>query len=177
MNCQEPFVNINHAMPLETTPVAIRRATVGEAQFVEMLYRELVDDPHVHVAPEQIAALADSPTSLLLVAEFQWAICATALLTICPDAMYGDQPFGVIENIIVTQRQRGHGIGSRLMTHIEQLGAARHCTKLMLLSNAARTEAHAFFRRCGFAGDTKHAFVKYRRQFTPASAEEPLLHD
>jgi len=35
----------------------------------------------------------------------------------------------------------------------------------MLLSGASRKAAHAFFQRNGFSSDTKHAFVKYRRQF------------
>src|SRR5687768_16070190 len=34
------------------------------------------------------------------------AVCATALLTICPDAMYRTQPFGVVENLVVTQDLR-----------------------------------------------------------------------
>jgi len=48
---------------------------------------------------------------------------------------------------------------------VEQLAHKHDCTKLMLLSSAAREAAHAFFCRCGCASDTKHAFVKYRRQF------------
>jgi N-acetylglutamate synthase-like GNAT family acetyltransferase len=127
----------------------------------------LVSDPHIHVTPEQIAALGQTPTSILLVAEIEGAVRASALLTICPDAMYGNQPFGVIENIVVAQSHRGRGIGCRLLAHIEQLATAQNCTKLMLLSNTARQDAHAFFQRCGFAGDTKRAFVKYRSQFGP----------
>jgi hypothetical protein len=42
---------------------------------------------------------------------------------------------------------------------------AEDCSKLMLLSSIHRNEAHAFFRSCGFSGDTKQAFVKHRSQF------------
>ena len=116
--------------------------------------------------PEQIAAMSDSPAGFLLVVEAGGAVCATALLTICPDAMYGDQPFGVIENTVVTEAMRGRGLGRILLEAIEQLAIAHRCTKLMLLSGATREAAHAFFRRNGFASDAKRAFVKYRRQFT-----------
>ena len=61
---------------------------------------------------------------------------------------------------------RGRGIGRRLLMHVEQLASAHDCTKLMLLSSTAHHDAHDFFRHCGFASDTKHAFVKYRRQLT-----------
>ena len=34
----------------------IRRAEARDTPFIESLYRELVDDPNIRVAPEQIAA-------------------------------------------------------------------------------------------------------------------------
>jgi len=144
----------------------IRRAAGGDASAIEGLYRELVSGPLTHVLPGQIATLSESSTSFLLVVESDGVVCATALLNICADAMYGTQPFGVIENIVVTEAMRGRGIARLLLEYIEQLAVEHHCTKLMLLSGTAREAAHAFFRRNGFASDTKHAFVKYRRQFS-----------
>ena len=152
--------------PLQSASAAVRRATVDDAPAIESLYRELVSDLHIRVLPEQVATLADSASSFLLVAEADGVVCATALLTLCPDVMYRTQPFGVLENIIVTQAVRGRGYGRLLLANIERLASAHHCTKLMLLSSTAREAAHVFFRRCGFASDTKQAFVKYRRQFT-----------
>jgi len=148
-----------------TEPHVIRRANADDSPAIETLYRELVSDPLVCVLPDQVAAIHDSPTSFLLVAEAGGTVCATALLTICPDVMYRTQPFGVIENVIVTASMRGLGIGRLLLTHAEQLAVEQHCTKLMLMSSASREAAHAFFRRFGFTSDAKHAFVKYRRQF------------
>jgi N-acetylglutamate synthase-like GNAT family acetyltransferase len=130
------------------------------------MYRELIDDSCVRVLPEQIAALADTPGSFLLVAEARGLVCATALLTICADVMYQLQPFGVVENVVVTRAMRGQGLGKRLLDEIEQLATTQDCTKLMLLSSIHRHEAHAFFHRRGFTGDTKNAFVKYRSQFS-----------
>jgi N-acetylglutamate synthase-like GNAT family acetyltransferase len=144
---------------------SIREAAADDAPAIECLYRELVSDPSIQVLPAQVAALSASPTSFLLVAEVAGAIGATALLTICPDAMYRAQPFGVVENVVVTVALRGRGVGRILLAHIEQMAIAHDCTKLMLLSSQTRHDAHAFFRRCGFTSDTKHAFVKYRREF------------
>lgn len=159
-------MNESQTILLEAVPSVIRRAAADDASAIESLYRELVSDPLIRVLPEQVAILSDSPTSFLLVAKTDSAVCATALLTICPDAMYRTQPFGVVENVIVTQAMRGRGFGRLLLAHIERLASDHHCTKLMLLSSTTREAAHSFFRRCGFSSDTKHAFVKYRRQFT-----------
>jgi N-acetylglutamate synthase-like GNAT family acetyltransferase len=144
----------------------IRQAVATDAPAIEALYRELVSDALIGVQPEQVAALAQSGCSFLLVAEFDGAVCGTALLNLCADAMYGTQPFGVVENIVVASAMRGRGLGRMLLDRVEQVASTHGCTKLMLLSGQARQEAHAFFRRCGFSGDTKQAFVKYRRQFT-----------
>lgn len=145
--------------------VVIRRAGAHDAPAIKGLYRQLVSDSNVCVDSAQVATLAASSTSFLLVAEVGGVTCATALLTLCADVMYRTQPFGVVENVIVAESMRGRGIGRDLLARVEQLAVTHDCTKLMLLSSVARSDAHAFFRRCGFVGDTKQAFVKYRRNF------------
>jgi N-acetylglutamate synthase-like GNAT family acetyltransferase len=147
----------------------IRRAGTEDAVAIQELYRELVGDAQVRVLPDHVATLAEAPGSILLVAEAKGTVVATALLSICADVMYGHQPFGVVENVVVTRAWRERGVGRRLLAHVEALAIERDCTKLMLLSGSHRREAHAFFRSCGFMGDTKHAFVKYRSQFTERS--------
>lgn len=148
-----------------TSSCVIRTAMAGDAPAIEGLYRELVADPLIRVEPEQVETLARSATSFLLVAESGGIVRATALLTLCPDAMYRRQPFGVVENVVVSRESRGRGIGRALFAHVEHLAVTHECTKLMLLSSAARPEAHAFFRSCGFTSDAKLGFVKYRRNF------------
>lgn len=144
----------------------IRRAEERDAEAIEGLYRELVGEGNTRVLREQVALLGASPTSFLLVAEAGGIVCGTALLTLCADAMHGSQPFGVVENVVVARQVRGRGLGSRLLTYIERLALEKDCTKLMLLSGSHRPQAHAFFRNCGFSGETKQAFVKYRSQFS-----------
>lgn len=151
----------------------IREAISADAPDVASLYRELVRDPNLCVLSEQVETLRQSASSFLLVAEIHGVICGTALLNLCADVMYGTQPFGVIENVIISPSFRGQGVGRQLMSHMEHLANQHDCTKLMLLSSQTRTEAHAFFRRCGFQDGTKQGFVKYRRQFDtrPSSAD------
>ncbi len=168
MQKPDKFEMSNDSTPLSFESCVIRKATEADALVVEALYRELVSDPNIRVLPEQVAAIAASPTSFLLVAEVGGSVYATALLTLCPDAMYRTQPFGVVENVVVASSMRGRGLGCLLLAEVERLACVHQCTKLMLLSGAVRHEAHAFFRRCGFVDDTKRAFVKYRRQFRSA---------
>jgi N-acetylglutamate synthase-like GNAT family acetyltransferase len=95
------------------------------------------------------------------VADIEGIVSGSAFLTICLDSMYGFQPFGVIENIIVLPALRGQGIGAALVNGLEQVARGAGCTKLMLLSSRSRVEAHSFFVRLGFDGERKRGFVKY----------------
>lgn len=140
----------------------IRPAQPGDAASIEGLYRLLVPgDPNVRVDPEHLAALELDPTNHLLVADGAGELSGTAFLTICRDPMYGSQPYGVLENLIVLPAARGQGGGTALLSALEQLARAARCTKLMLLSSRARTDAHQFFVRRGFDGERKRGFVKY----------------
>lgn len=149
----------------EATNVVLRRAQASDAEAIELLYRELVSDASIRVLPEHVATLAESPSSFLIVGCSAGIVCATALLSICPDVMYVRQPFGLIENLIVKERHRGAGIGRRIMDYIEVIARDHDCTKLMLLSASHRHSAHCFFESVGFEGNKKVGFVKYGSKF------------
>jgi N-acetylglutamate synthase-like GNAT family acetyltransferase len=140
----------------------VRRAQRRDAQTIEGLYRLLVPgDGNISVAPDRVTALENDPNNHLIVVEVGGLVSGSAFLTICLDPMYGFQPYGVIENVIVMPAARGQGLGAALMASLEQRARAARCTKLMLLSTSTRLDAHAFFVRTGFDGELKRGFVKY----------------
>ncbi len=152
--------------PLEEASVVdFRRAQASDAEAVERLYRELVSDAAIRVLPEHVAMLAQSTHSFLMVGCLSGRVCATALLAICPDAMYQRQPFGIVENFIVAERDRGAGVGRQLMGYIEGIAREHRCTTLMLLSSSHRHAAHRFFESLGFEGNKKMGYVKYGSKF------------
>lgn len=140
----------------------VRRACARDAAAIEALYTLLVPgDRNIHVDPSRVVALATDATNQLFVVEHDGGVCGSVFLTICLDPMYGFQPYGVIENVIVRADARGQGAGRALMAAVEQAARSARCTKLMLLSTATRSEAHAFFARLGFDGERKRGFVRY----------------
>jgi N-acetylglutamate synthase-like GNAT family acetyltransferase len=144
----------------QETHVVIRQARGTDAGALAALYQSLVSDPHINVRPERLEMLATDPHTYLLVCEVDGVVCGTALLTLCLDAMYGNQPYGLIENVVVAEGQRSYGIGSQMMTHVEDLCRRHDCSKMMLLSAASRVQAHRFFERHGFSAANKRGFVK-----------------
>jgi len=143
----------------------VRRATGRDAPQIARLYSMLVSNPAVEVWPEQVANVAKNPDAALFVFESQGAVIGTVIVSLCADVMFGRRPFAVVENIVVDPAARGSRIGERLLDAAEAFCEAADCSKIMLLSAASRTRAHAFFERCGYAGSTKRGFVKYRAAF------------
>lgn len=141
--------------------ISFERASAGDALNIQNLYRQLVNDPNIHVDAEQILKIQNDPYNFLLVAKIKGKLVGTAFLTLCQDVMYKDQPFGVLENVIVDQAHQRLGIGCALMDYIKGLCKEHRCSKIMLLSSDKRKEAHLFFEKCGYVGNLKRAFVNY----------------
>lgn len=143
----------------------IREARGADAAAIAALYRSFVASPYIDVRQDRVEAIASDPNNFLLVYETGETICGTIFLTICLDPMFGSQPYAVVENVVVGETWRGKGIGRRLLEHVEEICRVRDCTKIMLLSSAARKSAHRFFEQQGFSSAKKLGFVKYRDQF------------
>jgi N-acetylglutamate synthase-like GNAT family acetyltransferase len=140
----------------------VRQAEPSDAPAIQALYEALVPgDENIAVDPAHLSRLQSDSDSHLLVLVEAGSVCGTAFLTICRDPMYGDQPYGVVENVIVLAPARRLGAGRALMDYVERVARAARCTKLMLLSSAARADAHVFFTRLGYDGARKRGFVKY----------------
>jgi len=141
---------------------SVRRATGADTTSIQRLYIELVGaDANINVDPEFVTSLENDPSNYLIVAESAAKILGTAFITICRDVMYTNQPFALVENIVVTSSARSKGIGKALMAKVKAICKEQKCTKIMLLSNANRTEAHKFFEQNGYRGDLKRGFVNY----------------
>lgn len=148
---------------------AIRSAVPADAEEIAALYRQLLGSAAVTVLPERIAQIARDENTALFVAERAGGLCATALVSLCADVMYGFQPYAVIENFVVEESVRSSGIGTALMHRVEEFCLGADCSKIMLLSGVDRAAAHGFFERVGFSGTSKRAFVKYRREMRSMS--------
>ena len=147
----------------------VRRAQAHDADEVDRLYAQLVANRGVEVLPQRLAELQRASEAALFVVDDESpggdGLLGTVFVALCPDAMFGRQPFAVVDNIVVDARARGRGVGALLLAEVERFCRAADCSKIMLLSAAERRDAHRFFERAGYVGDRKRGFVKYRSAF------------
>jgi len=86
------------------------------------------------------------------------AIISSLYIAIIPNLTRGGRSIGFIENVITHEEYRGKGIGKKLMKMAVDYGKANGCYKIVLLSSTKRKEAHAFYQKCGFNGDSKRGY-------------------
>ncbi|MDF3014326.1 MAG: family N-acetyltransferase [Cellvibrio sp.] len=144
----------------------IRRATKEDAEAVANLYRELDTLSPVSVLPERIEAVANSNATYLLVCDDAGEIIATALVCLCQDVMFDNQPFALVENVVVSADYKREGIGKSMMDYIEAFCLEQDCSKIMLQTSSENRAARDFYTAMGYDPDAKIGFVKYRRYFS-----------
>ena len=85
-------------------------------------------------------------------------VVSTCYAVIIPNLTRGCRGICFIENVVTDREYRNRGLGSRVIGMAVGFAKERHCYKVILQSGKARTEAHRFYERTGFDGESKKAF-------------------
>ena len=136
----------------------LRSAMIADADDVARLLSELGYPCEVDDAVERIDAIAGNDRQALVLARRDGAVCGLIAL----DFMYY-LPLGTITcrvtALVVTPTAQGLGIGRQLLKEAERRARGGGASRIELTSGSQRTEAHAFYRACGYK-DSSVRFVK-----------------
>ena len=103
-----------------------------------------------------------NPDYLLIGAkDEQQRLIGSVMGIICMDIVGDCRPFVVLENLIVSEKARGLGVGNLLVRYIEDYARERNCYFITFISLAKRKEAHAFYETIGYAKGVVEGFKKY----------------
>jgi GNAT superfamily N-acetyltransferase len=139
-----------------------RDAHLGDFDAIMRLYQQLhPKDPAPLDAREFFQQILDSPGLRLFVLEADGAVVATTYLNLVPNLTRGAAPYAVIENVVVDAARRGTGLGKAIMAGTLDVAWEAGCYKVMLMTGSRRPSTHAFYKRCGFDGDEKTAYVAH----------------
>ncbi|TGD96191.1 GNAT family N-acetyltransferase [Methylobacterium nonmethylotrophicum] len=132
--------------------LTVRRARKPDLPAVLGLYADL---NHGRVATldqaEALLARLDAyPDYGLYVAEAEGRIVGTFCLVILDNIAHWGTPSALVESVVVTQTQRGTGLGRRMMREAARLAGEKGCYKLALSSNVDAKPAHRFYESLGF---------------------------
>ena len=136
----------------------LRSAMIADADDVARLLSELGYPCEIDDAVERIDAIATNDRQALVLARRDGAVCGLIAL----DFMYY-LPLGTITcrvtALVVTPTAQGLGIGRQLLKEAERRARTGGASRIELTSGSQRTEAHAFYRACGYK-DSSVRFVK-----------------
>ncbi len=136
----------------------LRNAVHADADDVARLLCDLGFPCETHEAVDRIHAIADNDRQALVVARRDGVVCGLIAL----DFMYY-LPLGTttcrVTALVVTPTAQGLGIGRQLLKEAERRARGGGAARIELTSGSQRTEAHAFYRACGYSDGTVR-FVK-----------------
>jgi len=137
----------------------VRPATEEDIPRILELYDELAirggrEDTESGPTPDKarrvFSEISADPRHELFVAEDGGRVAGSIVLLIVPNLSHGGTPWSIAENLIVTKRQRGRGIGRMLLEHVIARAREKGCYKVQLWSSTSRGEAHGLYRSLGF---------------------------
>lgn len=142
--------------PLES--LDLRNASPADADDVAALLQALGYPCETEDAMERIASILHNDRQALVLARNDGAVCGLIAL----DFMYY-LPLGTttcrITAMVVTPEAQGRGVGRQLLREAERRARTGGAARLEITSGSQRSEAHAFYKACGYSDGTVR-FVK-----------------
>lgn len=83
---------------------------------------------------------------------------STCNIAIIPNLTRGGRPFGMIENVVTDVAYRRLGIGKKVIAMAVEYAKKQGCYKIILSSSIKRRDAHLFYEKIGFDGNSKRSF-------------------
>jgi GNAT superfamily N-acetyltransferase len=128
----------------------IRPADTADAAAVtELLHQLGYPQDGVAATVTRIRAWSHYPSSTAYVADADGDVLGLIAMHISP-FFERTGSWGRIVALVVSERVRGQGVGSRLVEAAEAFAVGRGCLRMEVTSADRRHDAHAFYRRLGY---------------------------
>lgn len=142
----------------ELADADLRSATLIDADDVGALLTELGYPCDTRDARHRIASIIDNDRQALIVARCDGVVRGLIAL----DFMYYlplDTTTCRITALVVSSEAQGRGLGRQLLREAERRARAGGAARLELTSGSQRTDAHDFYKACGYSDGTLR-FIK-----------------
>lgn len=142
-----------------TDEARIRAAAIGDACDVATLLEALGYPCSRAEAAERIAYVLGDQRQHLLIAECDGHTCGLVALDVRYSLTRGEDQARITALVVAPESGR-RGIGRRLLREVEGIARRAGATRIEVTSNAGRSDAHAFYHRCGYGDGSRHFFKR-----------------
>ena len=123
------------------------------------LYQQLNPDDFIdEITAKNIWENIKNQNIKYFVAKENGKIISSCYICVIPNLTRGGKSIGFIENVITDLEHRRMGIGKTVMENAIKYAKDQNCYKVVLQSGNKRTDAHPFYEKLGFDGESKKAF-------------------
>lgn len=143
---------------LNNTPFTIEPLEKIEVHILAQLIEELGFTIDENTLEEKITTFMSSKHDKIFVAKVEDRIVGLLAINIIVPLYHPDN-FARIDTIVVNHAYRNLGIGNALIHQAENYAKTQECTRVFLSSGNHRSQAHEFFRSCGYVTNATY-FVK-----------------
>ena len=116
-----------------------------DTQALRVLWRHIVEDPLHHI----------------IVAVEEERIVSSCVCVIVPNLTHGQQPYALIENVIIDEAHRGKGLATDCLNFAREIAREAGCYKMMLLTGSKEESTHRFYQRAGYNANDKTAYIQW----------------
>ncbi len=142
--------------------ITLREANEGDLPAVLSLYGQLGQDDGSVLSPDAASCIYSKMKSYpdygIHVALSEDRVIGTFALLIMDNLGHLGTPSAILEDVVVAEELRGHGIGKLMMEYANNLCRQKGCYKMSFSSNINREAAHSFYESLGFR---KHGYSFY----------------
>ena len=131
------------------TEIRIRNAIPDDADAIARLSGELGYPTTAADARRRLFDIKTSTNHAVMVAEDESGT-VVGWIHVFRSRRLGGEPFAELGGLVVTETQRGHGIGSRLVAEAEDWAAEREIATLRIRTRTTRNDARLFYEDLDF---------------------------
>ncbi len=132
--------------------ICIREARISDSEFIwELNCQEMEYAYPLENTMERIKSILCSENDRIFV-----AVCddiVVGYVHVCNYDLIFSPPLKNIMGIAVRQQYKRRGIGRSLLEKAEQWAIQEKAAGIRIISGSTRSEAHEFYRKCGYSGD------------------------
>lgn len=130
-------------------PPSVRPPTARDAPAISALVAQLGYPAPAEAIPARLAALGSDSKAIALVAETGGEIVGIVTGHII-HSIHDDHPVAQLTTLVVADAHRGAGVGSLLVSRIEEWAKASGAGRISLTSGLQRHESHRFYENRGY---------------------------
>ena len=143
--------------------ITIRAAAPSDAPILCELLAQLGYPASVAEIPARLSALASFPRAAAFVATNGYGeVVGLATAHIFP-SIHDNGPVAWLTTLVVLEDARGAGIGSVLVTHVEQWAVSNGAKRLSVTSGMHRKATHEFYER----RDYENTGLRFTKKLAP----------